>query len=552
MTSFFVFLQVIYFGMKSPIKVILFSLTGLLLFASLFQSITHLWNFKELNGVEIPAPMPKTTLQGFCDGRFQDSTEAYLKQHFGFRQPLIRLHNQYVWDFYQTSKSNQYILALGKDGWLYEPWVVDDYYQVQFLQHAPDADKMTQQLAEEAKRIYQLQHILEPYGCHLFVCIVPSKDLIYPEHLPDHPISTLTSDKKMSARFFCEKEYERLGVNCLNLEQYFLQMKDTADFMLFPKTGTHWSRYGALLAADTLIRYMEHLGGINMKNLVIGPRTLQDAQEADTDLEGLLNLIRPLPKPQYYYAATTTDKDSTTVKPRILTIGDSFWWNVIYQIPTQEVFSSCPYWYYNSTIYYDPAYHSVSETNLTNEILSSDFSVLFYCTTQLYKMNNGFTKNALLALCYDPEEIDSVYTALKQNIYADPSWMEKLKGVAASQGKPFDEVVHNEAQWLIDNNWEKYFPALKDSIPSKRSKRASSYFEMDSITFMNLELEKTIRSIKGNETQMEQMREKSIQQGKTLEQTIHDDALWIINYKLEHGTLQIPKQEKHKQEHGEF
>ena len=546
MTSFFVFLQVIYIGMKNPVKVILFSLTGLLLFASLFQNITHLWDFKKLNGVEIPAPMPNLTFQKYSDGSFQDSTEAYLKQNFGFRQPLIRLYNQYFWDFYHTSKSNQYILTLGKDGWLYEPWAVDDYYQVQFLQHAPDADKMTQELAEEAKRIYQLQHILEPYGCHLFVCIVPSKDMIYPEHLPDQPVSNLTSDKKMSARYFCAEEYERLGVNCLNLEQYFLRVKDTADFMLFPQTGTHWSKYGALFAADTLIRYMEHLGDINMKNLVIGPRTLQDAQEADTDLEGLLNLIRPLPKPQYYYATTTTDKDSTAVMPNMLVIGDSFWWNIAYQIPVQEIFSKYPYWYYNNTIYYDPIYHSVSEINLTNELLSSDFIVLFYCTTQLYKLNNGFTKKALLSLCYDPEETDSIYAALKWSIKADSAWIGRLERHATSHGKPLDDVLQSEARWLVDNNWEKYYPAFKDSIPTKRSKRALSYLEMDSTAFIDLEIEKTIRNIKGSETQMELMREKAVQQGKTLEQTIHDDARWIVNYKLEQGTLQIPKKAQNK------
>ena len=527
--------------MKNVIKIILFALTALLLFASMFQKATHLWDFKKLNGVEIPAPMPDMTFHTISDGSFQTGTEAYLKQNFGFRQPLIRFYNQYLWDFYTTSNGNRGILSLGKDGWLYEPWSVDDYYQIHYHQHATDADQLTEQLSEEAKRVYQLQHILEPYGTHLFVCLVPSKDMLYPEHLPENHDTRFDDEPKMSARFFLKDEYTRLGVNVLDLGTFFQQMKDTADFTIFPKTGTHWSKYSSLFAADTLIRYMEHLGGINMPDLVIGPRTLQDAQEADTDLENLLNLIRPLPRPQYYYATATSDKDTTAVMPKMIVIGDSFWWNIIYQTPVQEIFSEFPYWYYNSTIYYDPIYQSVNEVNLANEILSSDFIILFYSSTQLYKLNNGFTKKALLALCFNPEEIDSAKAKLEQNIRSDSAWMGSLKKASEAQGKPLDEIVQKEAQWLIDTHPEYSFPELKDSIPTKRSKWVESYLSSDSLAFIEQEVENIIRTIKSDETQMEAMREKAHQQGKPLGKAISDDARWVVNYKLEQGTLQIPK-----------
>ena len=543
MRIFFVFLQINeFFKVKNLVKVILFTLTGLLLFASMFQKITHLWDFKKLNGVEYPHPKPTLTFQNCRDGGFQDSTEAFLKQHFGFREPLIRFYNQYLWDFYTTSNGNRGILTLGKDGWLYEPWSVDDYYQIQYHQHASTAEQMTEQLQGEALRVYQLQHILEPYGTHLFVCLVPSKDMLYPEHLPEKQDTRYDDEPKMSARSVLKEEYARLGVNVLDMGEFFQQVKDTADFTLFPKTGTHWSKYSSLFAADTLFRYMEHLGNINIPNLVIGPRILQDAQEADTDIENLLNLIRPLPRPQYYYATATSDKDSTAVKPKMIVIGDSFWWNIVYQLPIQEFFTEFPYWYYNSTIYYDPIHHSVNDINLTKEILSADFIVLFYSSAQLYKLNNGFTKKALLALCYDPDEIASAHAKLEQNIRSDSAWIGRLQNTSVAQGKPLEELVHNEAQWLIDNYPENFFPALNDSIPTKRSKWVESCLTKDSLYLIEQETEKIIANIKSNEVQMEAMREKAQQQGKTLEQAIHDDARWIVNYQIEHGTLQIPTQ----------
>lgn len=527
--------------MKKTIQALLFFLIGMVLFASMFQKTMHLWDFQKLNGVEVPAPMPALTFKNYVDGSFQSGTETYLMQNFGFREPVLRLYNQYLWDFYKKTYVNSGTLVFGKDGWLYEPWVVEDYYQILYHKFAPDADQMTQLLAKEAKRVYQLQHILEPYGIRLFVCLVPSKDMIYPDYLPENHNKYYEDKAKMSARMFYKEEYPKMGINLLDLEEYFLQMKDTADFMLFPQTGTHWTKYGALFAADTIVRYMEHLDNINMKNLVILPRTLEDAQSVDMDLEGLLNLIRPLPKPQYYYAIATTDKDSTAVMPKLITIGDSFWWNIILQIPAQEIFSSCPYWYYNSTIFYDPANQSVNDVNLVNELLSSNFINLFYSTSQIYRLNNGFTKKALLALCYDPEEIDSINNAIARNIRSDSAWRAKVEERALSKGQAVEEAIHEEAQWLITNYPENYFTALNDSIPTKRSKQVKAFFEMDSVTFVEREVEKIIKTIKNNETQMETMREKAQQQGKTLEQTIHDDAYWIVKYRLDHGTLQLPK-----------
>lgn len=529
-----------FIAMKNTTKAILFVLTALLLFVSILQKEFNLFSFRALKGVVEEQPKPVLTFANCQGGSYQTQTEQYLKQHFGCREPLIRLYNQYLWDFYGKTPVSEGQIVFGKHGWIYEPWVVNDYYQVHFRTHAYSVEEMTQKLEKEAKRVYQLQHILEPYGTHLFVCMPPSKDRIYPEYLPEEHDMRFENEEKMSARFFYEEEYPKLGVNFLDLEQDFLLMKDTANFMLFPQTGTHWSRYSALFAADTLIRYMEHLGDMNIQNLVIGPRVLKDAEEPDIDLESLLNLIRPLPRPKYYYATATADHDSTAVKPKMITVGDSFWWNVIQQMPT-EIFSAAPYWYYNSTIYFDDKHHSVKEVDFVDEILSADFINLCYSSTQLYRMNNDFTKMALIALCYDPEEVEAVYAAIDQAIYANTSWLERLKNKADTQGRTLDDVIQDERKWLIDNYPEKYFTALNDSIPTKRSQRAEAYLAFDSLTFIEQEVEKVILEFKGNPQMMASIQEKADQKNKTLEQALYDDAVWVVNYKIEHGKLTLPK-----------
>ena len=532
--------------MNNRTKTILFALTAALLFASMLRNWFNLPKFRALQGVIVEQPKPKLSFENYRNGSYQEQSELYLKQHFGYREPLIRLYNQYLWDCYQKTPVGAGILTFGKDGWLYEPWVVADYYQIQFHNYAYDSAQMASMLSEEAHRVLQLQQLLEPYGTRLFVCQVPAKDLICPEHLPENQDTRFDDEPKISARFFNEDEYTQLGINHLNLEEYFLQMKDTADFPLFPMTGTHWSYYASLFAADTLIRYMEHLGDLNLKNIVIGPRTLDKARTPDKDLESLLNLIRPLPNSQYYYADVDIEEDTTAVMPKLITIGDSFWWNISNQVSLNSIFSSSPYWYYNSTIHFDDTYHSVKEVNLAEQLLSADFIMLFYSSTQQYKLNNDFTKDALIALCYDPEEIELVRATLEQKIRSDSSWMEKLKDRAATQYKTLDETVDHEVRWLINSNPGKYFPALNDTLPTKRSRCVDEYFNADSLAFIEQEVDKVIQLIKGDEKQLESVKEKALKYGKTLEQALYDDALWVVNYKLEHGTLQIPSRSRKK------
>ena len=459
--------------MKNLVKCILFALTALLLFASMMQKALRWHEFKPLKGVVVEQPMPQLSLASCGDGSFQQQTEQYLKQHFGYREPLIRLYNQYLWDCYATSPILGSQIIVGKDNWLYEPLAISNYYQWQFHNYASDSAEMAHMLADEAQRLLQLQQRLDEYGIHLFVCLVPAKDLLCPEYLPENPNTTYDNEPKFSARYFNEQAYSQLGINHLNLEQYFLAMKDTADFQLFPKTGTHWTKYASLYAADTLIRYMEHLGNMNVKNIVIGPRELDNARDPDDDLESLLNLMKPISKPQYWYAETTSDGDTTATKPKVIVVGDSFWWNIAIQIPQGEIFSSYPYLYYNSTVYYHPPYNSVAELDLQEELLTSDFIILFYNAATQYRLNDGFTQDALAVLenIDNDKPLDSVAYIERvvqrtiADILADPNWSQMVREKAVANGVEFEQALRNDAQWVVNNELQNgtfKWPATKN------------------------------------------------------------------------------------------
>ena len=467
--------------MKDHPARILYILTMVVLFASMLQNLTNWPRFRKMQGVVAERSFPKLNFQNYRDGSFQKGAEQYLQYHFGFRPPIIRLYNQYLWDFYRKTYVSPNTLTFGKDGWLYEPWFVEDYYQSRSYTLAPDSAEVAEKFKAEAKRVYQLQHVLHDGGTELFVALLPGKDLIYPEHLPDN--TQYTKEKKITARGFFGPEYDRLGVNHVDVEQWFLQMKDTADFLLFPQTGTHWSMMASLYAADSLFKYMEALKGYNMHNLIIGERYVGKADRTDYDLESLLNLIRPWKRIPLHYAKVETDTDPTAIKPKLITVGDSFWWNIVNQVPLRQMFSAWPYWYYNSSVYLDPIPPkiddplSVKDLDMVKELLSADFVLLSYCSVQLYDLNNNFTKQALIKCCYDPEEVDSIRNALRTNIMNTPEWMEGIKTQAKAKGQEIEQALEAHIDYLLDCNPEKYFLALADSIPTKRSRHFTEVFQ---------------------------------------------------------------------------
>lgn len=514
-------------------KVILFSLTAVLLFISMIQRQFHIFGFKDLGGVVEEVQMPKPTFGSYCDGSFQLQAEQHLKQQFGCREPLIRLYNQYLWDFYGKTNVGDWQVAFGKDGWLYEPWFVEDYYQGRNHSLGLDSLETAQKLEDEAFRIYQLQHVLEPFGTHLFVCLLPGKDLVYPEHLPDN--NRYFKEKNITARDYFGPKFKEMGINHVNVEQWFLQMKDTASFALFPKTGTHWSNIASLYVADSVIRYMENLGDMNIRNIRIGTPQKKRTKYPDNDLEGLMNLMRPLGKNNNLYAKVGLDQDTAAYKPKTIVIGDSFYWNIANQLPLDSIFSSIPFWYYNSSVYYDTIHSSVKELDLLKEILSSDFVILSYCSEQQYDLGNGFTMDALVNICYDSADIRQKRNGIRRAIEMEDSWLGYLAEKAADKGITLDEAIDGETSWVLEHDWRKFYPELRDSIPLKRS---SDFLRaLEGNMFVETEKRKIEAGWRKTEKIMEMLQKKADERHISLDSMMEIDLRWIMNEKIRNGEL---------------
>lgn len=429
----------------------LFVLLMALLFLPLIQQRWHLFDVKKLEGATEEVEMPDLSLENYKTQVFQTTSEKYVSQHFGFHESLIRLYNQYLWNYRKTYAHD---VVVGKDKWLYGKMSVLDHYHQLSYSYAESNDALRAKFEKDLERLRRVQQLLDQRGTKLFVLICPSKDIIYPEHLPSN--SHYVMGDGLRAIDYYPKAFAENGINYLDLCDWFLQVKDTASYTLFPKTGMHWSNIACVHASDTLVRYMEQLTGKNMPNIQIGHAYHHEAFAPDDDLERSMNLMWKIKPNLHSYAPVSLVPDSTAKKLNLIAIGDSFFWNLCYTLPMDQIFNSYVYWYYFSSVFYDPDHTNVSQIDLLEELDKADVVMITLSATQLYDINHDFLSQALFNLSSDPENLDAILESIKQNMRNTPEWYEGLKQKAEQQGRTLEEVMDEDARYVFNQNPEKY------------------------------------------------------------------------------------------------
>ena len=303
---------------KPKYDLVLFILLMVLGFMPMLQGWLRLFPTKPLNGVTVETEKPTFDLDTYRSGTYAKQAEAYTSQHIGFREPIIRLYNQYLWNCYHKTYAQD--VVAGKEGWLYYPQSVRDYYGQELLRWHPSTDEARGKFDQEVKYLNWARSILKENGVDLLVFMAPEKSFLYPEFLPDEKKDTTTFN---ACDYFAQR-FEETGFPYIEMTHWFRQMKDTVNYPLIPQAGAHWI-FPSVYAIDSLSHLMGVLKGIELPKIKIGEayHTRERDHDYDNDLEQLLNLAFPM-KHQYGYCPrrnVSIEHDSTTVKPKVLFIG---------------------------------------------------------------------------------------------------------------------------------------------------------------------------------------------------------------------------------------
>ena len=553
----------------SLIKKILFALTAVLLFVSAIQKETKLFTLEPLTGVSFLTSRPELGFESYRTGQYQSQAESYIKENFGFREPLIRLYNQFQFDAFRKIYNKD--IVVGKDGWLYFIQHANEYYGTEIYRWYDTNEEACAQFDREAQRMWKLRGILKDYNVDFMVFMAPQKGFVYPEHLPDREKDTTT----VSAREYYSARFDEYDFPYIEMTKWFIDIKeaDTLPYSLFPQTGAHWD-FSAALATDSLLRFMGDLKGVSLPKLHFGPlrESTDETKHGDYDIENLANLMRPLPHSydRLLDAEVTYTVDSTTTMASAIFVGTSFLMRMYHFVPFSEIFPNSQYWYYNSTVYSGKNYKTMTYVNkldVLSELLETDYVVWFTEGDQMCKASFGFVELALVKLCFDEETLDvrrrqlmdsldvtyaraadlimhdperylpelagdSIPTvrnpripevlAIKE-IKKDPKWMIALRCQSIQQNLPLDEILKLEAQNVLNGR-----PLMRDNT--------TSVSREDYIESLVREM---VEEIRNKPDLMAQIQEKADNSGRTLEEQLEADARWIINNRIANGEINL-------------
>jgi len=365
------------------VKKILAAIILALLFLPLIQGKFNIITIEKLHRVSPTAEEPSFSIESWFSTDYQSQKEKYFNENFGFRNTAVRLDNQIAYWLFDDARAKGVIV--GKDNYLYEEKYINSYINKQ------SQDK--KYISNKTKKIKKIQDTLAALDIDLLMVIAPGKGMYYPEHIPDRYYENeLTTNNYI----YYVEEFQREKLNLIDANAWFLKIKEEAKYPLIPKLGIHWSHYGGLIAADSIISYIEDKRDVKLPRFVWDEVELsKDSKFTDNDLEKAMNLLFKIPNIEMAYPKVSIDSTDSTTNIKFLTVGDSFFWGIYHVGLPEHIFKNGDFWYYNKKIYSknQSTSKSVEEVDLQEEVESSQVIMLMFTEANLSGFGWGFIEN---------------------------------------------------------------------------------------------------------------------------------------------------------------
>ena len=565
--------------MKKPnvIYALLFGLLMVFLFSFMVQEHFHPFKTKALKGNFGKVEMPPLTVEFYKNGYFQKASEKYVSAHFGFREPIIRLYNQYCWDFFR--KEYVSFTYVGKENWLFYGHNVNDYYGTEMYEWFANKEEARNAYDKEVRLLNKVRSILEQYDVTLLTMVAPSKSSIYPEYLPRRDFDTTS----LNARKYYLDHFAETGMPCLDMTEYFLKLKDTCSFYLFPPTGDHWN-FSTVYATDTLMRFMEQLRGIHMPRIEYGNEwrnTCCTGDDKNVDMEPDLNLMRPIrynPKFNYKERDYEVVCDTACIKPIVLAIGNSFFFRIKNYIPPRQACSHFDFWYYNRVAYQgvEELIDTVALIDRLGVLLDAEYVVWSSSASQMYRATESFAEDAIIQLCIGEQRFEERLNELNDSLYEGKGDLAKLDAMMRKDPEAyFPEIrgdsipktrnprlleedfwaqrdirrqIKHDPQWMAAITTK--MPILELKLQDAVDLEATNVMEgrqlmRDTKTsckeYKEMMIMKTIQQIKNNPTWYQTVVKDAEKKDVSIEQNLHDHAEYTVNTLIGEGTITLPE-----------
>jgi hypothetical protein len=323
-----------------------------------------------LSGHYIPMTKPVLSLKNIFNRDFQEQAESWINENIGFRNKLIRVRNQIAWTLFVKPSIKG--VVVGKEGYIFNLSYIHAYSGQDYI--GQDSIQLF------IHRLKAIQDTLASQGKTMLVMLAPGKGSYSHQYIPDKYL------KKLGRTNY--SDYKALlpasGIQFLDFKNWFDQMRDTSTYPLFPKTGVHWSRFGASLAADSMLGLLNKLQSVRLPRIKLeNIRWSYPPNPQDEDIGKALNLIKR-PRPIPMGEREVVYPDTLIKKPSVLIIADSYWFGIADCEILNHDFSATDLLYYNRSLLKNSlkdSIHKIDLITINRDSLVSTYDIILLLAT---------------------------------------------------------------------------------------------------------------------------------------------------------------------------
>lgn len=429
--------------MEKKIKKILLLIIVVGLFLPLVQYHFNIVNIKGLHGSFQKKKLPAFSVKDWFNNNFQNQYDNYYNEKFGFRSSFVRLHNQIEYSAFNEVHANS--VVVGKEEYLFERQYIKSYL---------GEDYIGQQIINaKVKTIDSIYQILKQHQTELLIILAPGKGYFYPEYIPD----SMIKERGLTNYDGYVKAIKEHGIPYIDFNDLFLKMKDTVSIVIYPKTGIHWSQGILPYVMDSIINKIEPQIDQDLPNVICKySKPVKRADKQDADIEKGLNLIFPLSTPKMSYPTTSFENNKSLDRPKVISIADSFWWQIFNKGISKKVFHNGKFWYYYKQVYPDQFKKEtlVEYTNVKEELFNADLVILMATDANLYKFPYGFTK-ALENNKFETLSLEEKISNQIESLKDDGERFQKVKEKANFHGISVDSMLYLDAIYILNRKEKK-------------------------------------------------------------------------------------------------
>ena len=310
------------------------------------------------------------------EGDFQTWYELKLNLGFGFRSACVRIFNQLRYSLFQEMNPQ---ITKGDDGYFFETAYKQSVCGVDFIG--------TDSAFALLNTMDAFRDTLLSQGKRLVVLIAPNKWRTLSDKVNWDCKSNATNYS-----LFVE-ELKLRGYSVMDgIAMFEFDHAAGPAYPLHSKQGTHWSIYGAA-ASITYLNYAFKQEGMQLPEIEFDELEITDVpRNTDKDLHDLLNIMTGPQNEELAYPKLKFEGDA---KPRVLVVGDSYYWSYYYLNAHQGLFArDSKFFYYNKSMYGEGKDIKLPlDDNVRKAELQSCDAVLFVISEpSLCQLGFGLTK----------------------------------------------------------------------------------------------------------------------------------------------------------------